>query len=320
AVGSIDFNNDVAVQVFTPNQGRIMQVFAKVGDDVKARQPLFTIDSPDLIQAETTLITAAGVLQNTTRIMNRNRLLLASQAVSQRDMDQSISDHQSAEGALRAARDAVRIFGRTDADMDRIIAERRVDSALIVHSPISGRVTQRNAAPGLFVQAGAAPAPFSVADLSTMWLIANVEEADISRFKVGQAVRVKVMALPDRIFQGAVSTIGATIDPNTHRGLVRSQIQDPGHELRPGMLANFTIQIDEPERSLAIPANGVVREGDGTMTVWVASDGRSFTRRVVKTGLFRDGYHQILEGLQPDEQVVVDGALFLSNASLLSSR
>ncbi|WP_163599486.1 efflux RND transporter periplasmic adaptor subunit, partial [Klebsiella pneumoniae] len=69
--------------------------------------------------------------------------------------------HQSAEGALRAARDAVRIFGRTDADMDRIIAERRVDSALIIHSPISGRVTLRNAAPGLFVQAGAAPAPFA---------------------------------------------------------------------------------------------------------------------------------------------------------------
>ncbi|WP_163063490.1 efflux RND transporter periplasmic adaptor subunit, partial [Acinetobacter baumannii] len=80
----------------------------------------------------------------------------------------------------------------------------------IIHSPISGRVTLRNAAPGLFVQAGAAPAPFAVADLSTMWLIANVEEADISRFKVGQAVRVKVMALPDRLFQGAVSTIGAT--------------------------------------------------------------------------------------------------------------
>ncbi|WP_163773839.1 efflux RND transporter periplasmic adaptor subunit, partial [Proteus mirabilis] len=86
-------------------------------------------------------------------------------------------------------------------------------------------------------------------------------------FKVGQAVRVKVMALPDRLFQGAVSTIGATIDPNTHRGLVRSEIQDPDHELRPGMLANFTIQVGEPQRSLAMPATGVVREGDGTTAV-----------------------------------------------------
>jgi membrane fusion protein, heavy metal efflux system len=320
AVGSIDFNNDIAVQVFAPYQGRIIEVMAKVGDDVKAGQPLFTIDSPDLIQAETTLITAAGVLENTTRVLRRNRMLLASQAVSQKDMDQSIADQQSAEGALRAARDAVRIFGRSDADMDRIIADRRVNSSLIIHSPITGRVTLRNAAPGLFVQAGAAPAPFAVADVSTMWLIANVEEMDVPRFRLGQQVRARVMALPGRTFRGRITTVGATIDPATHRGLIRSQIDDPDHLLRPGMLATFTIETAEPQHSLAVPANGVVREGDGTMIVWVATDPRRFVRRTVKVGQFRDGYHQILEGLGPDDRVVVDGALFLSNAALTSGQ
>jgi membrane fusion protein, heavy metal efflux system len=94
--------------------------------------------------------------------------------------------------------------------------------------------------------------------------------------------------------------------------MMRSEINDPNHELRSGMFANFVIRTGDPMRSLAVPLNGVVREGDGTMTVWVTSDRRRFTQRVVKTGIQKDGYRQILEGLQPGELVASDGAIFLS--------
>src|SRR3984893_8275844 len=135
AVGSIDFNEDMAVQVFTPYQGRIIALFASAGDDIKKGQTLFTIDSPDLLQAESTLIAAAGVREFTTRNLARLRELYKTLAVSQRDVDQATSDHQTAEGNLRAGRDAVRIFGKTDADIDRIIANHSADPTLVVPSP-----------------------------------------------------------------------------------------------------------------------------------------------------------------------------------------
>ncbi len=143
AVGSIDFDEDMETQVFTPYQGKIIALFAAIGDDVKKGQTLFTLDSPDLLQAESTLIAAAGVLELTTRNLARLRELYKTLAVSQRDLDQGTSDQQTAEGNLRAARDAVRIFGKSDADIDRIIGDRSADPTLVVPSPITGRQTPR---------------------------------------------------------------------------------------------------------------------------------------------------------------------------------
>jgi cobalt-zinc-cadmium efflux system membrane fusion protein len=313
AIGSIDFNEEMSVQVFTPYAGRIIGLFASVGDDVKKGQTLFTIDSPDLLQAESTLIAAAGVLDLTTRNLARLRDLYTTRAVSQRDLDQGISDQQTAEGNLRAARDAVRLFGKTDTEINQIIADRKADPTLVVPCPIDGSVTARNAAPGLYVQPGSAPAPFTVANIDTMWMLANVAENDSPVFRVGQAVQVRIGAFPERSFDGTITTVGASVDPNTRRVLVRSEIKNPRHELRSGMFANFVISVGAPVRSPAVLLDGVVREGDGTQTIWVTADRRRFTRRVVQIGGRRDGYRQILDGVRPGELVAADGAIFLSN-------
>ena len=318
AVGSIDFDEDMAVQVFTPYQGKIIMLFAEVGDDVKKGQTLFTIDSPDLLQAESTLIAAAGVLDLTTRNLARLRDLYTTRAVSQHDVEQATSDQQTAEGNLQAARDAVRIFGKTDPDIDNIIAKRIADPTLVVPSPITGRIVARNAAPGLLVQPGSAPAPYTVADIDTMWMQANVAETDSPAFRVGQPEHVRINAFPGRVFDGRVTTVGAMVDPNTRRVLVRSEIQDPRHELRSGMFADFTIDVGAPMRSPAIPLNGVVREGDGTETVWVTADRHRFTPRTVKIGEQSGGYRQILEGVKVGELVATDGAIFLSNMATIS--
>ncbi len=320
AVGSIDFNEEMSVQVFTNYQGRIIELFGKVGDEVEKGQRLFTIESPDLIQAESTLISAAGVLDLTTRALNRAKGLYETRAIAQKDLEQATAEHQTAEGALKAARDSVRLFGKTEQEIDRIVSERRLDPVLVVPSPIAGRITARNAAPGLFVQPGNPPAPYAVTDISTMWMLANVAETDVPELKLGQQVSVKLKAFPERVFEGHISTIAQMVDPNTHRALVRSEIPDPRHELRSGMFATFVIRTGDPLRSVAVPVNGVVREGDGTMTVWVTSDRRHFVKRTVKIGQQRDGYHQILEGLQAGELVATDGAVFLSNALRAAAR
>jgi membrane fusion protein, heavy metal efflux system len=317
AVGTIDFNEDLLVQVFSQYPGKILKANYNIGDDVKAGDILFTIDSPDLLQAESTLLASAGVLELQKRTLARALNLLKAGGSAQREVDQSTSDEQTAEGNFKAARDAVRIFGKTDAEIDQVVEKRKVDSTLLVPSPISGRIVARSAAPGLLVQPGNAPAPYSVADLATMWMLANVVETDAPAYKLGQDVEVRVPAYPDKVFKGHVTALGAMIDPNSHRQLVRSQIDDPEHLLRSGMFASFVIRVGDPIHSLAMPANGVVREGDGTMTVWVTSDSRHFIKRTVKIGLAQDGWTQILSGLEPNDTVVMDGAVFLSNKLLL---
>ncbi|MGX1108430.1 MULTISPECIES: efflux RND transporter periplasmic adaptor subunit [Bradyrhizobium] len=313
AVGSIDFNQNMLVQAFAPNPGRIVDAPLNVGDEVTKGETLFTIDSPDLLQAESSLLASAGVLELQTRTLARVRQLLKTGGGAQKDVDQATSDQQTAEGNYKAARDAVRIFGKTDAEIDRIVADRKVDSILVVPSPISGRIIARNAAPGLYVQPGNAPAPYSLADISTMWMVANVIETDAPSYRIGQSVEVRVPAYPSEVFRGRVTTLGLNIDPTSHRQLVRSVIDDPRHKLRAGMLASFTIETEPPRLSVSVPSDAIVREGDGTMTVWVTADNRKFTRRTVTIGLEQDGWRQILSGLGAGEKVASTDAIFLSN-------
>jgi len=313
AVGSIDFDGNLSVQVFPLYQGTILNIFVELGAQVQKEQPLYTIKSPDLIQAESTLIGAAATFELTNKELERAKSLNGANGVSQRELEQATSDQQTAEGALKAARDAVRVFGKTDAEIDQMIVSRKIDPALVVRSPISGKVTAKNAQPGFLVQPGNDPAPYTVSDVSLKWMLADVVESDIPRLHLGQPVQVKVMAYPDRVYKGKVSKIYSTVDPNTHRVTTRSEIADPNDELRPGMLANFVIRVHDPVEATAIPANGVVREADGTMTAWVTSDRRHFVQKVVQTGLRTDGRVQILAGLQPGELAVTDGAVFLSN-------
>ena len=313
SVGTIDFNENMLVQVSSQYPGKILKAFVNLGDEVKTGDTLFTIDSPDLLQSESTLLASAGVLELQKRVLVRATQLLKTGGGAQKDVDQATSDQQTAEGAFKAARDSLRIFGKTDSDIEQILSQRKVDSTLIVPSPISGRIVTRNAAPGLLSQPGANPAPYTVADLSTMWMIANVIETDAPDYKLGQEVEVRVPAYPDTVFKGRVKTLGAMIDSNTHRQLVRSEIDDPRHLLRSGMFASFVIRVTDETKAMSIAVQGVVREGDGTRSVWVTQDGHRFIRRSVKVGVEQDGWAQILDGVKADETVVTDGAIFLSN-------
>jgi cobalt-zinc-cadmium efflux system membrane fusion protein len=312
--GSIDFNEDRLVSVFPPYPGKILKTFVVLGDLVRKDQPLYSIDSPDLVQAESTLIAAAATLELTSKELARaNTLYATNTGVSQRELEQSTSDQQSAEGALKAARDAVRVFGKTDVEINQIITDRRIDPELVVRSPIIGQVTALTAPSGLFVQPGNAPAPCTVADLSIKWLLASVPESDCVRLHLDQTVTATLPALPDRTFTSTIAKIYPYVDPNLHRVTARAEIADPENVLTPGMLASVVIQMQSPREFTALPANGVVREGDGTMTAWVTTDQRRFTQRIITPGLRTDGWVQILNGLQPGEQVVTDGAIFLDN-------
>lgn len=315
AVGSIDYDENLSVQVFSPYQGKILNTFAEVGDEVRKGQPLYTIDSPDLIAAESNLIGAAAAEDLTAKELARAKGLYGrdSGGVSQREYEQAVSDEQTADGALRAARSGVRVFGKSETDIDGIVQTRQIDPALVVPSPLDGQVTSRAAQPGLLVQPGSSPAPYSVAKVTTKWMLANVLESESPLYHLGLLVEVRVMAYPGRTFKGTISRIYPAVDPNTHRVTVRSEIADPLNELRDGMLADFVIRIHDPVTATAVPVTAIVREGDGSLTAWVTTDRHRMTQRVVKVGLQRDGQYQILDGLTPGQLVVTQGGVFLSN-------
>ena len=183
---------------------------------------------------------------------------------------------------LKAARDALRALGKTDAEIDRMVATGQFDS------------------PGTAAH--------------TTWVLANVPETDSPRVRIGQSVTVKVPAYSDREYIGRVARVYSTIDPNTHRLTVarrewRIRRATFGPECSPLSLS----APQSPSKSLAVPTTAVVREGDGSMITWVTTDQRHFAERSLTLGLQRDGRYQVLSGLKANELAVTEGGVFLSN-------
>jgi cobalt-zinc-cadmium efflux system membrane fusion protein len=237
-------------------------------------------EDPAIVQAEATVLTAAANLDSSAKELRRVRTLGEGNGIAPKELEQAVANEQSARAALRAARDALRALGKSDGEIAGMIA-----GGAIPNGSGSHRV----------------------------WAVANVAESDSVSVRPGQSLSLTVNAYPGRVFSGKVSRVYAAVDPTTHRVAVRAEIADPRRELRPGMLAEFAIRVSSAVESIAIPANGAVREGDGTTSVWVTVDRRHFTQRTVKTGARDADWVQIVDGVRPGELIVTDGAVFLSN-------
>lgn len=316
-LGNIDFNQDRTIPVYTTYQGRIGRVLVKAGDDVKAGQVLYTVNLPDIAQAASTLISTAGALRASNETLRRAQVLAQENSIPQKELGQNRSDQQAAEAAYNASRKTLGLFGLSAAEIAGIERDHRIDVEMPVKSPIAGRITARVAQIGLLVQPGTAPAPITVADMRTLWMVANVPESDFGLYRLGQPVSVRVQAWPGKTFSGTVSYVGDAVDANTRRLVVRANVVDNGHLLRPQMLAEFRVTVAAPDSSMALPEAAVVRESSGVTAVWIATPGDAtgprFTRRTVTTGLSEGGTVQINSGLNTGERVVRKNALFLSN-------
>jgi cobalt-zinc-cadmium efflux system membrane fusion protein len=313
ASGVIDFNKYKTAEVFSPYQGRINQVLVEAGHDVKKGQTLFTVLAPDVAQASSTLLSTAGVLKQSNETLKRAKELYEFKSISLRELEQNQSDHQVAEANYMAAKQSMTLFGFSEKDIDGVVNGHKIDVELNVKSPISGRVISRTASTGQLVQPGNSPAPFTISDTNSLWMVASVPESETPLFKLGQNVNVRVQAYKDRLFSGKIVYVGDAIDPTTRRLSLYAQIQDTEHELKPQMIASFSIELNKPETFPAIPEAALVRESNGTRVVWTTADGKFFKLRVVKTGITQAGYVQVLDGLQAGEVIALNKALFLSN-------
>jgi membrane fusion protein, heavy metal efflux system len=327
AVGQIAFNEDASTVVLTPFAGRVTRLIARIGDEVKRGDPLFEIDSPEVVQAQTDLIAAVQGLEKAKSqlilaksVLDRQVSLLAGRATAQREVDQARNEHASAEsdlataqGTLTAARNRMRVIvGRNQSEVERVERERLINPLITVDAPIDGTVTARKVGPGQYVRSDSGEPLYSIVNLSTMWLKASVPETDIRFVRVGQEIEVRVTALPDRMFRARIAAIGAASDATTRRIVVRSEIPNPDGVLRAEMFATFRIAIGDGEPAPAIPVEALIREGE-VATVWVEEQPMVFRRRVVKIGMEQEGRVQIREGLKVGEVVVGRGAIFVDN-------
>lgn len=319
AIGIIDLNQDQAVQVFSPYQGRIGQMAVRAGDDVSKGQLLYTVQIPDLAQAAAALISASGNLRVANETLRRAQALAETQSIPQKELQQNQADQQAADAAYHAARKTLELFGLGGPEIEAIERTRKVDTEMPVRSPLAGRVTARAGAPGQLVQPGSGTAPLALANLQQLWMVASVPESELALYRKGQSVSVRVAAYPDKRFSGRISYIGDVADPATHRLGVRAEVADPQHLLKAQMMANFVIQVGAPVTAPAVAQNALARESDGSISAWVTQDGLRFKRRVVQTGLVQDGQVQITQGLAAGEKVAQDKGLFLSNLYLTST-
>lgn len=332
--GQIAANDDHTTQMFSPYSGRITKVFVAAGDRVTKGQPIYAIAAAEFAQGESDLGTAAqGVVAAQTQLTvaesnaKRQSDLLKVSGAALKDVQQSQADLataqnnlRTAQAALAAARARARILGQSDAEiaaLEQAPAGRGANAETIVRAPISGVVTARTAGVGQFVasaQSGSTTGLFTISDLSTVWLVANVREADSGEMRIGAPITAHTLAYPDKVFQGRVRFVSPVIDPNTRRLTVRAEIANPGQLLRPQMFAQMFVGTGEAASAPSVPEGAVLYEGD-TARVWVARADHTLTLRPIKVRRLHDGQVEVLEGLTPGERVVNGGSLFIDNAS-----
>ncbi|MEO3473229.1 efflux RND transporter periplasmic adaptor subunit [Roseomonas sp. CAU 1739] len=328
AEGRISYDEDRSTPVFSPYTGRILRVMVRQGDVVAAGQPLFEIETTDLVQATNDLLAAVdneGKARTTLELARRNearqRELVQIRAAARRDLEQAEADAANAAADLRvaetahaAARDRMRVLGRTPDQITEVERTRHVDAVIAVAAPIGGTVVQRRAGAGQWVNAGATDPVATIADLSTVWLVAAVREMDAPDMHVGQPVEVRVNALPGRVFQARVSAIGSSLDATSRRLPVRAEVQDPDGVLKPEMFANFRIAVGGDGNALGVPADAVIHRGAET-SVWAALDGNRFALRKVALGRRAGNMFEVRDGLEPGARIVTAGALFIDRAA-----
>lgn len=243
-------------QIYPPIAGRLTDLRVKLGDRVKQGQVLASLQSPEFAQAQSEYLKARSTLQIATKNLGRQRDLLAHKIAAQRDVEQAEDEHEAARSDLQSAAEHLRTFG-VNPERDRI------GGPLRLLAPIDGSVVKLDAALGEFRNDSNA-AVMTIADLSTVWLIARMQEKDLRFVKQGQAVRATLPAYPNETFSGTVTTIADVLDDATRTVEIRVAVANQLGRLKPGMFATVEL-IDFPEALLTVPNTAIVQAGDMTV-------------------------------------------------------
>ena len=318
--GAVEYNDFNTTPVITQVGGPVSRILVEPGDHVRSGQPMLEVSSPDYAQLLDSYLKAADSFRLQQKYYTRAQELYQHHAIAQRDLEQAESDRDQAQADLNAAEQGLKVLGiKNPADLAKAPSSAQVP----VLAPISGEVVERMVSPGQVVLAGQTQA-FTISNLSTVWILANLYQADLQYVRSGDEVVVQTDAYPDS-FRGKISYISSALDPNTRTLQARIVVENPGEKLKKDMYCTVMVTAGELRNALAVPNASVLRDDNNQPFVYVlvgANDGANdgaiqFGRRDVELGEVQDGQTQIVKGISPGDKVVGNGSLFLQFANSL---
>ncbi|SFP73777.1 membrane fusion protein, cobalt-zinc-cadmium efflux system [Nitrosomonas cryotolerans] len=305
----IEVNQHELARIGASVTGRIVDVPAMVGDDVKVGTTLAHISSPELTQAQLAYLRAYSQATLAQRAAERAHQLLAADVIGRAELQRRESELQVFRAELSAATDHLRMLGVGKKGVNELAKRGQILPSVSITASRDGTVIERNVAVGQVVKP--ADQLFLIADLATVWVIGGVPEQDVSKVSEGQQVEIQIPALNNTKITGQIIFVADTVSPEQRIVTVRTQVSNSERKLKPAMLAIMHI-TDAPKIHLVVPTGAVVRENNRDH-VFVAQDNNQFILTPVQLGDTINGVRPILKGLDKDQSIIIDGAFHINN-------
>ena len=290
--------------------GRVTKVGPALGDRVRRGQTLAEIYSPALAEAQTRYVSAQAMLDAHDRELQRTQKLVEIGAASRQELEKIHAEHAAQTAAVQSARSQLELLGVSASALENMAPGHNVSATTTVPAPIDGVVTERGANVGLNVDT--ATKLFTVVDLSTVWVVANLYEKDFPRVRVGSEAAITTSARPDLTLRGRVSYIDPQVSADTRTAKVRIEVPNPSGELRLGMYADVVVAGASGASAPRVPRNAVQNVGDRTV-VYLANpkEPGKFVEREVRLGQTSGEQVEVVSGVQPGDVVVTEGSFFV---------
>jgi cobalt-zinc-cadmium efflux system membrane fusion protein len=290
------------VPVISLASGRIVDIRARLGDTVKKGQLLLRVRSDDISGGFDAYRKAISDELLARKQLDRAKVLYEHGAIALGDLEVAQDTEDDAKTTLDTATEHLHLLGSDPSDPKGIVD---------IFAPVSGVITDQQVANGAAVQAYSTPNPFTISDLSSVWIVCDVYESDMANVRVGQPADIKLNAYPDKALKGTISNIGSILDPNIRTAKVRIELANPGEMMRPGMFGTATLLGKEKRTYTAVPASAIVHLHDRDW-VFVPAQEKFKRIQVVSGEQLPNNMQEILSGLQPGQQVVTN-AINLQN-------
>jgi cobalt-zinc-cadmium efflux system membrane fusion protein len=301
ATGTVNPDISRSVPVISVAAGRVVEIKARLGDTVQKGQVLLRVQSADISSAFSDYQKAVADEQLTRTQLERAQLLYGEGAISLNDLQVAQDTDAKAKVDVKATAEKLRVLGNTNLDQPSGIVE--------IRAPISGVITDQQVTNAAGVAGLGSPNPFTISDLTYIWIICDVYENDLPIIRLGDKTAIRLNAYPDRSFTGTISNIGPILDPNLRTAKVRIEVRNPGL-MRPGMFATATFYGQKTEKYAAVPATAILHLHDRDW-VYEPAGGKEFRRVEVKSGEMLSGKMQaILSGVAPGQQIVTNALEF----------
>jgi cobalt-zinc-cadmium efflux system membrane fusion protein len=310
--GAVAYNAFKTTPVISQVGGPVTRILVVPGQHVNEGQPMLEVTSPDYSQLLDAYLKAADSFRLADRNYTRAKDLYDHHAIAERDLQQAESDRTQAQADLNAADQGMKILGIKKPED---LANAPSSAQIPVLAPISGEVVERLVSPGQVIQAGQTQA-FTISDMSSVWVLANVYQTDLAYVHQGDDVVVTTEGYPD-VFHGRISYVSPALDPNTRTLQARIVVDNKGEKLKRDMYCTVTVTAGSISNAIAVPDAAVLRDDENQPFVYLASANNRFGRRPVEIGESQNGVTQIVRGLASGDRVVANGSLFLQFANSL---